>query len=102
MIVLSLAPLAVWAMHDLDLRTRRAGSVRTVIQALASARHYPERRNEMDIRPKPDLAAYMLLSVLIAGAIWGTIGPPKPCRERPIGTPRMSKVGMCGSIARAR
>jgi hypothetical protein len=57
---------------------------------------------EMDIRPKPNAAAYMLLSVFIACAIWGTIGPPKPCRERPIGTPRMSKVGMCGSIARAR
>jgi hypothetical protein len=31
----------------------------------------------MDIRRKPPVAAYILLSLLIAIAIWGTIGPPR-------------------------
>jgi len=35
------------------------------------------KRNEMDIRHKPHVAGYILLSLLIAGAIWGTIGPPR-------------------------
>jgi hypothetical protein len=35
------------------------------------------KRNEMDSPHKPRVAAYILLSVLIAGAIWGTIGPPR-------------------------
>jgi hypothetical protein len=36
-----------------------------------------EERDKMDIRPKPHVAAYVLLSLLIAGAIWGAIGPPR-------------------------
>jgi hypothetical protein len=35
------------------------------------------KRNEMDIRHKPHVAGYILLSLLITGAIWGTIGPPR-------------------------